>query len=143
MARLFNYPAIETQLKHLCESFITKNVKYLSPTGNSELSDILLNKFMSFMCLNNEVKTRKSFNCQILCHQPIDDVASGVLKLFFEQVESLLQSAYDTAKPIDKEASIDKIIIKINGDCDSGSHFIVFCITISKETNDDQTSCKI
>jgi hypothetical protein len=135
MARLFNYPAVETQLKHLCESFITKNIKYLSPTGNSELSDILLNKFMSFMCLNNEVKTRKSFNCRILCQQPIDDVANGVLKLFFEQVESLLQSAYDTAKSIDKETPLDKISIKINGDCNDGSHFIEFCITISKETN--------
>ena len=143
MVRLFNYSVIETQLKHLCESFISKNIKYLSPLGDSTLSDIMFDKFISFMLLCNDIEGRRSFNCQIFCHQPIDDIANGVLKLFFEQVESLLQSAYDTAKSVNEEDQPDKIAIRINGGGDDGSHLIEFCITISKETSDDQASCKI
>ena len=59
---------IREQIKEICRDFVDNEIGYL----HDDLSEIMIRKLISVISFANEMKSQKTFDCKILCKQPID-----------------------------------------------------------------------
>ena len=123
---------VRERIKEICREFIKDEIGYL----HGDLDTIIVSKLVSVTGLVDEVKNQKTFDCKILCKQPIDDVVIASLDIFSDCITLLLQEFFD-----DKN-----IEIKVKNCSENGSYILNFYIRlnrIQKETNDETSSGQI